>query len=397
MKLSRKILECPSSPISKFDSKISEAVKKGKKIYRLNIGQPDIKTPKEFFEAVSNYEVDTLAYAPSPGISEYVESIQGYFTRMGIELKADEIVATAGGSEALLIALFTILEEGSELIIPEPFYPNYFTYTILSGAKIRGIKTSPENGYRYATKEQIEPLINENTRAIMISNPSNPTGIVLSDKEMELLKDIAREHRLFLISDEVYREFAYSDEPLKSMLSYDDMDENLIVIDSVSKRFSACGARVGCLISRNMDFMTQAMKIAQTRLSVASVDQIGSAALYRLDPEYFNEIKSEYMKRRDLAIRKLDEIPGIVFGKPDGAFYIMAKLPVDNSEKLMEFLLDKFEDNGETVIFSPGTGFYEDVSQGKDEIRIAYVLNGTDLARALELLKLGIEAYNSRN
>ncbi|MGI6462514.1 MAG: pyridoxal phosphate-dependent aminotransferase [Candidatus Scatomorpha sp.] len=396
MKLSRKILECPSSPISKFDSKISEAVKKGKKIYRLNIGQPDIKTPKEFFEAVSNYEVDTLAYAPSPGISEYVESIQGYFTRMGIELKAEEIVATAGGSEALLIALFTILEEGSEVIIPEPFYPNYFTYTILSGAKIRGIKTSTENGYRYATKEQIEPLINENTRAIMISNPSNPTGIVLSDKEMELLKDIAREHRLFLISDEVYREFAYSDEPLKSMLSYSDIDENLIVIDSVSKRFSACGARVGCLISRNMDFMTQAMKIAQTRLSVASVDQIGSAALYRLDPEYFNEIKSEYMKRRDLAIRKLDEIPGIVFGKPDGAFYIMAKLPVDNSEKLMEFLLDKFEDNGETVIFSPGTGFYEDVSQGKDEIRIAYVLNGTDLARALELLKLGIEAYNSR-
>jgi aspartate aminotransferase len=396
MKLSRKILECPSSPISKFDSKISEAVKKGKKIYRLNIGQPDIKTPKEFFEAVSNYEVDTLAYAPSPGISEYVESIQGYFTRMGIELKAEEIVATAGGSEALLIALFTILEEGSEVIIPEPFYPNYFTYTILSGAKISGIKTSTENGYRYATKEQIEPLINENTRAIMISNPSNPTGIVLSDKEMELLKDIAREHRLFLISDEVYREFAYSDEPLKSMLSYSDIDENLIVIDSVSKRFSACGARVGCLISRNMDFMTQAMKIAQTRLSVASVDQIGSAALYRLDPEYFNEIKSEYMKRRDLAIRKLDEIPGIVFGKPDGAFYIMAKLPVDNSEKLMEFLLDKFEDNGETVIFSPGTGFYEDVSQGKDEIRIAYVLNGTDLARALELLKLGIEAYNSR-
>lgn len=396
MKLSRKILECPSSPISKFDSKISEAVKKGKKIYRLNIGQPDIKTPKEFFEAVSNYEVDTLAYAPSPGISEYVESIQGYFTRMGIELKAEEIVATAGGSEALLIALFTILEEGSEVIIPEPFYPNYFTYTILSGAKIRGIKTSPENGYRYATKEQIEPLINENTRAIMISNPSNPTGIVLSDEETELLKDIAREYNLFLISDEVYREFTYSDEPLKSMLSYDDMDENLIVIDSVSKRFSACGARVGCLISRNMDFMTQAMKIAQTRLSVASVDQIGSAALYRLDPEYFNEIKSEYMKRRDLAIRKLDEIPGIVFGKPDGAFYIMAKLPVDNSEKLMEFLLDRFEDNGETVIFSPGTGFYEDVSQGKDEIRIAYVLNGTDLARALELLKLGIEAYNSR-
>lgn len=397
MKLSKKILECPSSPISKFDPIISEAVKKGKKIYRLNIGQPDIKTPKEFFEAVANYSVNTLAYAPSPGISEYVESIQNYFRRMGIELNADEIVATAGGSEALLIALFAILEEGSEVIIPEPFYPNYFTYTILSGGKIRGIKTCPESGYRYATREQIEPLINENTRAIMISNPSNPTGIVLSDKEMELLKDIAREHKLFLISDEVYREFAYSDEPLKSMLSYDDIDDNLILIDSVSKRFSACGARVGCLISRNKEFMSQAMKIVQTRLSVASVDQVGSAALYHMNPDYFNEIKVEYMRRRDLAIRKLDEIPGIVFGKPDGAFYIMAKLPVDSSEKLMEFLVEEFEDKGETVIFSPGTGFYEDVSQGKDEIRIAYVLNSTDLERALELLKLGIEAYNSRN
>ncbi len=397
MKLSKKILECPSSPISKFDPIISEAVKKGKKIYRLNIGQPDIKTPKEFFDAVANYSVNTLAYAPSPGISEYVESIQNYFRRMGIELNADEIVATAGGSEALLIALFAILEEGSEVIIPEPFYPNYFTYTILSGGKIRGIKTYPESGYRYATREQIEPLINQNTRAIMISNPSNPTGIVLSDKEMELLKDIAREHKLFLISDEVYREFAYSDEPLKSMLSYDDIDDNLILIDSVSKRFSACGARVGCLISRNKEFMSQAMKIVQTRLSVASVDQVGSAALYHMNPDYFNEIKAEYMRRRDLAIRKLDEIPGIVFGKPDGAFYIMAKLPVDSSEKLMEFLVEEFEDKGETVIFSPGTGFYEDVSQGKDEIRIAYVLNSTDLERALELLKLGIEAYNSRN
>lgn len=396
MKLSKKVLECPSSPISKFDPKISEAIKKGKKIYRLNIGQPDIKTPKEFFEAVANYNVNTLAYAPSPGISEYVESVLNYFRRLDIKLKPDEIVATAGGSEALLIALFAILEEGSEVIIPEPFYPNYFTYTILSGGKIKGIKTSPESGYRYATREQIEPLINENTRAIMISNPSNPTGIVLSDEEMELLKDIAREHRLFLISDEVYREFAYSDEPLKSMLSYDDIDDNLIVIDSVSKRFSACGARVGCLISRNKEFMSQAMKIVQTRLSVASVDQVGSAALYRMNPDYFNEIKAEYMKRRDLAIRKLDEIPGIVFGKPDGAFYIMAKLPVDNSEKLMDFLLDEFEDKGETVIFSPGTGFYEDVSQGKDEIRIAYVLNGADLERALELLKLGIEAYNRR-
>lgn len=396
MKLSKKILDCPSSPISKFDSKVSKAVKKGKKIYRLNIGQPDIKTPREFFEAVSNYKVNTLAYAPSPGISEYVESVQDYFRRMNIEIAADELVATAGGSEALLIALFAILEEGSEVIIPEPFYPNYFTYTLLSGAKVRGIKTSPEGGYRYATREQIEPLINENTRAIMISNPSNPTGIVLSDEEMELIKDIAREHELFLISDEVYREFAYSDEPLKSMLSFDDIDENLIIIDSVSKRFSACGARVGCLISRNKEFMAQAMKIVQTRLSVASVDQIGSAALYRLNPDYFKEIKAEYMRRRDLAIRKLDEIPGIVFGKPDGAFYIMAKLPVDSSEKLMEFLLDEFEDKGETVIFSPGTGFYEDVSRGQDEIRIAYVLNSADLERALELLKLGIEAYNRR-
>lgn len=397
MKLSKKILACPPSPISKFDPKISEALKKGKKIYKLNIGQPDIKTPKDFFEAVEHYNVSTLAYAPSTGISEYLDAVLEYFRRINIELSRDEVIATAGGSEALLIALFAILEEGSEVIIPEPFYPNYYTYTILSGAKIKGIKTEPENGYRYATREQIEPLINENTRAIMISNPSNPTGIVLSDEEMKLLKDIAREHNLFLISDEVYREFAYSDEPLKSMLSFDDIDDNLIVVDSVSKRFSACGARVGCLISRNKDFMRQAMKIVQTRLSVSSIDQVGSAALYSLKPDYFKDIKAEYMKRRDIAVRKLHEIPGIVFGKPDGAFYIMAKLPVDSSEKLMEFLLDEFEDGGETVIFSPGTGFYEDVNRGQDEVRIAYVLNSADLERSLELLKLGIEAYNSRN
>lgn len=396
MNLSKNILECPSSPISKFDRHISDAVKKGKKIYRLNIGQPDIKTPKEFFEAVSAYRVETLAYAPSPGIPEYVESIRDYFRRMSIELKSDDILATAGGSEALLIALFTILDADSEVIIPEPFYPNYYTYTILCGAKIRGIKTSPENGYRYATREQIEPLINENTKAIMISNPSNPTGIALSDDEMKLIKDIAREHGLFLISDEVYREFSYSGEPLKSMLSYDDIDENLIIIDSVSKRFSACGARVGCLISRNGEFMSQAIKIVHTRLSVASLDQIGSAALYRLNPDYFNDIKAEYMKRRNLAIKKLNEIPGSVFGKPDGAFYIMAKLPVDSSERLMRFLIEDFEDRGETVIFSPGTGFYEDVSRGADEVRLAYVLNQHDLERALELLKLGIEAYNKQ-
>lgn len=398
MKFSSKIVKCPLSPIRKFEPSADMARAKNHKIYHLNIGQPDIPTPPAFFEAVKAFDTPVLSYAPSPGIPVFVSATLEYFARLGISLNAKNILTTVGGSEALGITLSTILDDGDELLVPEPYYPNYSTLAAMAGASIRPIPTSPEEGYRYAVREKILPLINENTRAILITSPGNPTGNVLSAEEMRVIADIAKEKSLFLISDEVYREFIYTGGKMSSMLEFDDIYENTIVIDSVSKRFSACGARVGVIVSRNPEFMTQAMKIVQTRLSVATLDQVGSAALYNnVDDEYFKSVRAEYKLRRDAALSKLSEIPGIVSEKPDGAFYIMAKLPVDSSEKLLKFLLEEFDDKGETVMFAPGSGFYASPGKGISEARMAYVLAKPDLERALELLKLGIEAYNSQS
>jgi len=396
MRFSTKIEKCMLSPIRKFHPYAVEAANKGRRIYHLNIGQPDIETPPAFFEAVQNFSQNVLAYAPSPGIPEYVEAVRRYYARLGVELKASEILATTGGSEALQIALQCILDDGDEILIPEPFYPNYRTFVNVTGASIRPIPTSPEEGYHYADKAKIEALINENTRAIVVTNPGNPTGVVLTEEELVMLKDLAKEHNLFIIGDEVYREFVYAGEPLATLAQFEDAAENVIVIDSVSKRFSACGARVGALISRNAELMQHAMKVCQGRLCSATLDQVGSAALYDLDPSYFNAVREEYKRRRDTAMEKLSAIPGVVCKCPKGAFYIMAKLPVDNTEDFLKWLLTDFEDNGETVMFAPGESFYGTPGKGKDEIRMAYVLKEEDLARAVELLAIGIEKYNAR-
>ena len=266
----------------------------------------------------------------------------------------------------------------------------------ITGGKIRPIKTKAEEGYRFATREQIEPLINEHTRAILMTNPGNPTGVVLTPEEQRLMCDIAKEHNLFIIGDEAYREFVYAGEPLQSMGQFDDAAENVIVIDTVSKRFSACGARIGCMISRNKELMAQAMKYAQCRLSVPTLDQIASAALYSVGPEYFAAVRDEYKLRRDTVIRKLKEIPGVVCECPKGAFYVMAALPVDDADKFQMFLLEEFDDHGDTVMFAPGEPFYATPGKGRNEIRIAYVLKQENLERAMDLLRLGIEAYNKR-
>ena len=290
-----------------------------------------------------------------------------------------------------------ILEDGDEILIPEPFYPNYSTFVEITGASIRPIPTDPEKGYRYATREQIEPLINAHTRAILVTNPGNPTGVVLNHQEMRLLADIAKEHEIFLISDEVYREIVYTGEKLSSMLEFQDAAENVIVVDSVSKRFSSCGARVGALISRNQELMAQAMKICQGRLCAATLDQVGAAAMYREPPaEYYTSVREEYQRRRDTVVESLSKIPGIRFSHPDGAFYVMATLPVDDAEKLQYFLLEKFEDHGETVMYTPAESFYATPGKGRNEIRIAYVTNPAELSRSIELLGLGIAAYNAR-
>lgn len=396
MKFSSKIQRCELSPMRKFLPYELAAEAKGRKIYHLNIGQPDIETPKAFFDAVKNFQDPVLAYAAAPGVSEFLTAVQGYYANLGIHLEQSDIYATAGGSEALQMALTCILDEGDEILIPEPFYPNYNTFVSVTDGVIRPIPTTPEEGYRYADRARIEPLINEHTRAILVTNPGNPTGVVLSPEEMRLIADIAKEHGLFLISDEVYREFVYGGEPLASMAQFDDAAENVVVVDSISKRFSACGARVGILVSRNRELMAQALKICQGRLCAATLDQLGAAALYGVGSDYFSAVREEYHRRRDTCMEGLSQIPGVVCECPKGAFYLMAKLPVDDTDKFQTWLLEEFQDNGETVMFAPGEGFYGTPGKGRDEVRLAYILKQADLRRAMEVLAHGIEAYNSR-
>lgn len=392
MKLSRKIEACQLSPIRKFYPYAVAAEQRGIKIHSLNIGQPDIHTPEAYVEAIKDYGEKVLSYAPSPGIPSMIDAVRKYYARLGVEYDASDIVITTGGSEALLMTMLSILDEDCEVIVPEPFYPNYHTFIRMAGGKICPLPTTAEDGYRYAKREMIEPLINGKTRAILITNPGNPTGTLLSDEEVRLLADIAKENDLYLICDEVYREFIYDGE-MTTAAALQDMDENLIMIDSVSKRFSACGARIGALISRNKALIECAVKIAQARLSVATLDQVGAEALYGVDSSYFDATREEYRRRRDVCYQKLKEIPDVIVAEPKGAFYMMAKLPIEDAEDFQKFLLSEFDDNGETVMFAPGSGFYATEGAGRSEIRLAYVLCCEQLARALDVLRKGLEAY----
>ena len=397
MKFSSRIEACTLSPIRKFRPYVVAAEEKGRKVLHLNIGQPDVETPKAFFDAIHDFREKVLEYAPSPGVENFLEAVRNYYLRLGISITDKDILATYGGSEALQIILSCILEDGDEVLVPEPYYPNYDTFVRVTGAVIRPVPTDAESGYRFASREQIEPYITERTRAIMMTNPGNPTGVVLTAEERRIMADIAKEHDLFLISDEVYRELVYRGEELSSMLEFEDASENVIIIDSVSKRFSATGARVGVIVSRNQELMAHAMKICQGRLCAATLDQVGAATLYNsMTPEYYAEMRMEYRRRRDAVVEGLSQIPGVQFKVPDGAFYLMVTLPVDDAEKLQYFLLEEFEDKGETVMYAPGEGFYATPGRGRNEIRIAYVTNTDELRRAIELLGMGIEAYNAK-
>ena len=394
MKFSSKVQKCNLSPIRKFYPYQVEAKKRGTKIYHLNIGQPDIETPQAYFDAIKHFEQPVLEYAPSPGIPEMIEAVKKYYANLNIHLETSDVIITTGGSEALSMALNCILDDGDEIIIPEPFYPNYNTFVRATGATIRPLTTRPEEGYNFANREKIEALINENTRAIMFTNPGNPTGVVLTHDELRTIADVAKEHDLFVIGDEVYREFVYGGEKLATIGEFDDISENAVIIDSVSKRFSACGARIGTIITRNKLLQQQLLKFCQARLSVATLDQVASAALYDVDSEYFDAVRREYKLRRDTCYAKLLEIPGVVVTAPQGAFYMMAALPVDNADTFQQWLLTDFDDNGDTVMFAPGEGFYATPGKGRNEIRIAYVLKQADLERAMDLLAMGIRKYN---
>ena len=383
MRVSINANRCQPSPMRKFHPLAVAAKKKGKKIYHLNIGQPDLPTPQAYYDAIRGFDARTLEYEASPGMPALIDAVQKYYAKLGVELEHNDILITTGGSEALLLTCLSILD-----------YPNYTTFVHAAGGVIRALPTNPWEGYRYAQRERIESLITPNTRAIMITNPGNPTGVVLSQEEMRMIADIAKERGLFLICDEVYREFCYDEEAgIPTMARFKDIDENLVIIDSVSKRFSACGARVGCVVTRNKELQGALLKFCQSRLSVATVDQLGAAALYDVGPEYFAACKNEYRKRRDTVVSALRHIPGVVVEEPKGAFYVMASLPVDDSDKFQQWLLETFDDNGDTVMFAPGGPMYETPGKGVNEVRIAYVLKSEDLTRAMELLAKGISRY----
>ena len=378
----------------KFHPLAVAAEKRGKKIYHLNIGQPDLATPPAYFEAVRKFDSRTLAYDASPGNPGLIEAIRRYYKRLDVDLDPGDILITTGGSEALLLTCLSILDPYTEVIIPEPYYPNYTTFVHAAGGVIRALPTNPWEGYRYAKRERIESLITKNTRAILITNPGNPTGVVLDENEMRMIADIAKAHDLYLICDEVYREFCYDEKfGVPTMARFPDIRDNLVIVDSVSKRFSACGARVGCVVTKNKELQQAILKFCQSRLSVATIDQIGAEALYSVDPEFFRKSKQEYRLRRDTVISGLRKIPGVVVEEPMGAFYVMASLPVDDADKFQHWLLETFDDDGDTVMFAPGAPFYETPGKGINEVRIAYVLNREDLNRAMEVLAKGIARY----
>lgn len=394
MQISINANRCEPSPMRKFHPLAVAAEESGKKIYHLNIGQPDLQTPPAFYDAIRNFSEKTLAYDASPGNPKLIKAVQNYYKQLDVDLAPQDILITTGGSEALLLTCLSILDPYTEVIIPEPYYPNYTTFVHAAGGVIRALPTNPWEGYRYAKRDRIESLITKNTRAILITNPGNPTGVVLDRREMRMIADIAKEHNLFLICDEVYREFCYDDKyGVPTMAKFHDIEDNLVIVDSVSKRFSACGARVGCVVTKNKELQGAILKFCQSRLSVATIDQLGAAALYSVDHEFFRQCKAEYKRRRDTVITRLRQIPGVVVEEPMGAFYLMASLPVDDSDRFQRWLLEEFEDHGDTVMFAPGAPFYETPGKGINEVRIAYVLKQEDLERAMDVLSLGIAKY----
>jgi len=393
MKLSNRILAIDESPIRKLVPIATRAKKNGKKVYHLNIGQPDIKTPKVFMEAINNYDTDVIKYSFSSGEPVLIHAIQDYFKRDEIIFDKKDILITNGGSEAVKFATIAVCDPGDEILIPEPFYSNYNSFTREFNVGIKPITTKAEDGYHLPKKEEIIKLITSKTKAIMFSNPGNPTGTILRLDEMKMMAEIAVEYNLFIISDEVYRGMSFDGLYGISMGTIKGIEEHLIILESVSKRYSACGARIGAICSHNKKLMANVLKLCQARLCVATLEQVGAAALYQLPQTYVDSMKEEYQKRRDIVYNALSNMPGVVCKKPTGAFYSICQLPVENAEEFIIWMLEKFELDGETIMLAPAEGFYITPGLGRNEARIAYVLNEIQMKRAMHILKKGLEAY----
>ncbi len=391
--VSNKGLSMPESPIRKLVPFAEKAYKQNKKVYHLNIGQPDIKSPQVAMDAVSLHSLDILAYTRSEGSEEYRKKIANYYKANKINVTHDEIIVTTGGSEALLFAMGSIADVGDEVIIPEPFYANYNGFATASGVKIVPVISKIENNFALPPISEFEKLITSKTKAILICNPGNPTGYLYSKEEIQKLAKIVKKHDLFLVADEVYREFTYDGVEHYSILQEEDLAQNGIIIDSVSKRYSMCGARIGCLVSKNKQVINTALKFAQARLSPPTFAQIASEAALKTPQSYFDDVISEYKERRDTLIRLITEIPGVKIGTPKGAFYCIVELPVKDSDAFAQWLLEEFDYEGETIMVAPAAGFYSSPGVGKNQVRIAYVLNIESLTKAVNILRLALEAY----
>ena len=393
MRYSERITTMQSSPIRKLAHIASSAKAKGIKIYHLNIGQPDIKTPKVFFEAVKNFNNEVLEYAVSPGLPELISSLQQYYTTYNMDFESDEILVTNGGSEALLFALMATCDPKDNILVPEPFYSNYNGFSQSINVNITPITTKAEEGFHLPSKEKIQSLITSKTKAILISNPGNPTGTVYTKKELYMISEIAKENDLWIISDEVYREFVYDGLEYTSFGNIKEVEDRVIIIDSVSKRYSACGARIGSIASKDKTLIAEILKLCQGRLCVSTLDQVGSVELYNTPSSYFTEVNNEYKNRRDVLYNELIKVKGVICKKPAGAFYIVAKLPIENAEDFVIWILTDFNKDGETVMACPAEDFYATPGLGRDEIRLAYVLKEDDLHKAAIILKEGLEKY----
>lgn len=392
--ISNKGRNMPESPIRKLVPYAEAATRKGRNIYQLNIGQPDIKTPQAALDAVKTNDIEVLSYSHSAGFESYRTKLAAYYQKNDIPVNADEIIVTTGGSEALMFAMGSITDPGDEVIIPEPFYANYNGFATASGVKIIPIQSSIENNFALPPISDFEALISEKTKAIILCNPGNPTGYLYTKEEIEQLAEIALKHDLFIVADEVYREFAYDGVKHHSIMSIPKLAQNAIMVDSVSKRYSMCGARIGCLVSKNQEVMKTAMKFAQARLSPPTFAQIASEAALDTPQEYFDEVIEEYTSRRNILIEGLEKIDGVKVAKPKGAFYCIAELPVQNADDFAQWLLEEFEMDNETIMVAPAAGFYSTPNTGLNQVRIAYVLKKENLIRAIEILEVALKQYN---